>query len=278
MLQKIKKIIKALIPEFIIKFYHLIIAYLASFIYGNPSNDLIVIGVTGTAGKSTVVNLIADILQESGKKVGASTTFNFRIGEKEFENKIRMTMPGRFILQKWLYKMKKDNCEIAVIEVTSQGLDQFRHKGINFDLVLFNNISKEHIEAHKGFDNYLKAKQKLFKHLYKMPKKKINGKKIKKTSIVNIDDKHAKDFLKYPADKKYGFTIKKEKARDNVKLVKGKDIKLDLSGIDFKVEHTEIHLNLLGKFNIYNSLAAISTAKALKISLKNYILFGLRLI
>ncbi|HKL16848.1 MAG TPA: UDP-N-acetylmuramoyl-L-alanyl-D-glutamate--2,6-diaminopimelate ligase [Patescibacteria group bacterium] len=267
MIKKIKKIIRALTPSFIIKFYHLSIAYLASFIYGNPSKDLIVIGVTGTAGKSTVVNFIADILKESGKKVGASTTFNFRIGEKEFENKIRMTMPGRFILQKWLYKMKKAGCKMAIIEVTSQGLAQFRHKAINFDLVLFNNISKEHIEAHKGFNNYLKAKQMLFKHLFKMPKKKINGKKIKKTSIVNIDDKHAEDFLKYPADKKYGFSLK-ESNKSNIEVVQAKEVKPSISGLDFKVKQTKIHLNLLGKFNVYNALAAILVGLNLGLNIK----------
>src|SRR6056297_1862254 len=139
MVQTIKKIIKKFIPRFLINFYHYIISYIAAWIYKNPSKDMIVIGVTGTGGKSTVVNFIADILKESGKKVGVTTTYNFRINDKEFENKIRMTMPGRFKLQYFLSEMKKENCEVAVVEVTSQGLEQFRHKSINFDTVLFNN-------------------------------------------------------------------------------------------------------------------------------------------
>src|SRR6056297_1319812 len=206
MVQTIKKIIKKFIPRFLINFYHYIISYIAAWIYKNPSKDMIVIGVTGTGGKSTVVNFIADILKEAGKKVGVTTTYNFRIGDNEFENKIRMTMPGRFKLQGFLSKMQKEDCDVAVVEVTSQGLEQFRHKAINFDIVLFNNISPEHIEAHGGFENYLKAKQKLFKHLSKKSKKVINGKTIKKTIIANLDDKYAGSFLKYKADKKYGFS------------------------------------------------------------------------
>ncbi len=269
MVQTIKKIIKKFIPRFLINFYHYIISYIAAWIYKNPSKDMIVIGVTGTGGKSTVVNFIADILKEAGKKVGVTTTYNFRIGDNEFENKIRMTMPGRFKLQGFLSKMQKEDCDVAVVEVTSQGLEQFRHKAINFDIVLFNNISPEHIEAHGGFENYLKAKQKLFKHLSTKSKKTINGKTIKKTIIANLDDKHAGRFLQFRADQKYGFTFKEDKdiKNYNVKTIQAKDINLGYDGSSFKIENYNIKLNLLGKFNAYNALAAITVSKVLNIDL-----------
>src|SRR6056297_1946799 len=259
MVQTIKKIIKKFIPRFLINFYHYIISYIAAWIYKNPSKDMIVIGVTGTGGKSTVVNFIADILEESGKKVGATTTYNFRIGDEEFENRIRMTMPGRFKLQGFLSRMKKKGCEVAIIEVTSQGLEQFRHKGINFDIGVFTNISPEHIEAHGGFEKYLKAKQKLFKHLSKKPRKTINGEDFKKTAVVNLDDKRADKFLKFKADQKYGFTVKGDKRADypNLKIVQAQEVKSDYNGVEFKIEDITISLDLLGEFNIYNSLAAI---------------------
>ncbi len=269
MIKEIKKTIRVLTPKFVIKAYHFIISHLASFIYQNPSKDMIVIGVTGTGGKSTVVNFIADILEESGKKVGATTTYNFRIGDEEFENRIRMTMPGRFKLQGFLSRMKKKGCEVAVIEVTSQGLEQFRHKGINFDIGVFTNISPEHIEAHGGFEKYLKAKQKLFKHLSKKPRKTINGKEIKKTAIVNLDDKRSDKFLEFKADQKYGFTVKGDKKSDypNLKIVQAKEIKSDYNGVEFQVKDTTISLDLLGEFNIYNSLAAIAVGKSLGVDL-----------
>ena len=203
----IKNILKKIVPKSFLSFYHWILAHLAALIYRYPSNKMIVIGVTGTAGKSTIVNMIAKVFEKAGYKVGLTTTFNFKIGNKEWINKEKMTMLGRFSLQKLLRKMVKKGCQYAVIETTSQGIKQFRHLGINYDIAVFTGIFKEHLESHGGFSKYCQAKEKLFLHLSKSKKKTINNKLIDKVSVVNLDDKERERFLKYSVDKKYGYKI-----------------------------------------------------------------------
>jgi UDP-N-acetylmuramoyl-L-alanyl-D-glutamate--2,6-diaminopimelate ligase len=215
----IKSFFKKIIPARFFSFYHWFLAYLAAFFYGYPSEKMIVIGVTGTAGKSTAVNLIGKILEQAGFKVGLSTTFNFKIGEQEWENKKKMTMLGRFALQKFLKKMFQSGCHYAIIETSSEGIKQFRHLGINYDIVVFLNLLPEHLESHGGFEKYRQAKEKLFFQLTKKTRKIINGKLIEKISIVNFDDQHKEYFLKYSADQKYGFTIiNQTKTRHILKL------------------------------------------------------------
>jgi UDP-N-acetylmuramoyl-L-alanyl-D-glutamate--2,6-diaminopimelate ligase len=286
MIEKILNFGRKIIPKPIFYFfqpaYHWLLSTIACLWYRFPSNKLIVIGVTGTNGKSTTVNLIVKILEEAGFKTGLCSGINFKIGEEEWENKTRMTMPGRFILQKMLRKMVKVNCKYAVIEVTSEGLKQNRGLGINFDVAVFTNLQPEHIEAHGGFEKYKQAKAKLFQSLENSKKiypikfckaeiplkiKLFNRKKI---IISNLDDDYGEYFLKFKADEKYGYrcpmsNIKyssRAKSMDQMlnteyKIVDAKNIELNLSGTSFTVDNIYFHLNLLGKFNVYNALVGI---------------------
>ncbi|MFH1838062.1 MAG: UDP-N-acetylmuramyl-tripeptide synthetase [Candidatus Kuenenbacteria bacterium] len=291
MLEKILNFGKKIIPKPIFNFfqptYHALLSILACLWYRFPSNKLIVIGVTGTNGKSTTVNLIVKILEEAGFKVGLCSGINFKIKEKEWENKTRMTMPGRFALQKMLRKMVKANCKYAVIEVTSEGLKQKRGLGISFDIAIFTNLKSEHIEAHGGFEKYKQAKAKLFQSL---ENKWLNKKDVKKNIISNLDDEHGEYFLKFKADEKFGYKInaklKTQNAKDenlinmkpdktqnvpmaigtpiiigakdeNLKIIEAKDIKENLNGTSFICNNIQFNLNLLGEFNVYNSLAGI---------------------
>ncbi|HOW12986.1 MAG TPA: UDP-N-acetylmuramoyl-L-alanyl-D-glutamate--2,6-diaminopimelate ligase [Candidatus Pacearchaeota archaeon] len=227
-----KNLIKKIIPPFLLNFYHFSLAFLGALIYGFPSRNLIVIGITGTSGKTTTAELTIKILEEylkekkSNQKVALASSIKFKIGENEEENKLKMTMPGRFTLQKFLKKAVKNNCKYAVLEVTSEGIKQYRHKFIKFDVALLTNLSPEHIESHKGFENYKKAKGKLFEET-------------KNIHIINIDDKNADYFLKFPARKKYTFGLNQG-----------------------DINNKDLNLNLLipGDFNIYNALAAICIA------------------
>lgn len=204
MLRHIRKIL----PRPVLQAYHYFLAKFSAFIFGYPSEKLIVVGVTGTNGKSSTVQFIAQSLTALGEKVGYTTTAGFSIDGEVIENRLKMTMPGRFLLQKLLRQMVQAGCRYAIIETSSQGVEQFRHLGINYDLGLFTNLTPEHIEAHGGFENYKAAKGKFFAHLARSKRKKIAGQSIAKTSIINIDDAHAEYFSSFKVDRLVNFSFK----------------------------------------------------------------------
>ncbi|MCH7758883.1 UDP-N-acetylmuramoyl-L-alanyl-D-glutamate--2,6-diaminopimelate ligase [Patescibacteria group bacterium] len=263
----IKLILKKIIPSQGLLIYHRILAYIAAWLYRYPSRKMIVIGVTGTSGKSTVVNLIAKILEQAGFVCGLTTTFNFKIADQELINKSKMTMLGRFSLQRLLKKMVKAGCHYAIIETTSQGIVQFRHLGIDYDVVVFTNLTPEHIESHGSLEAYRRAKEKLFQRLIKGKRKVINGKAVKKISVVNLDDKNSKYFLNYPADEKYGHTLKILNHSSGIRIIKAEKVELMDNGSEFVINNIRFKLNLLGAFNIDNALSAISVALSQRLDL-----------
>jgi len=248
-----KSLIKKLIPEKCLNFYHKILAFVAEFLYGSPSEKMIVVGVTGTNGKSSTVKMIARALESSGHKVGSTSTVEFKIADKEWLNKTKMTMLGRFKLQKLLKQMVDTGCKYAVIEVSSEGIRQHRHTGINFDYAVFTNLTPEHIESHGGFENYKKAKGKLFEYLTKRPRKKFAEKEIPKVIVANKDDENSDYFLNFQADKKLIFS-----AEDSMADVYASNVLVFPDGISFTVRDEKINLNLVGAFNVYNCLPAIA--------------------
>lgn len=252
-----KERLKKLVPDFVLSGYHFILSFLGAAFYFFPSRKIIVIGVTGTNGKSTTVEMISNIFEAASYKVAAFSSIKFKIDGKERPNNLRMTMPGRLFLQKLLKQAVKAGCQYAVLEVTSEGIKQHRHRFIDFKASVFTNLSPEHIEAHGGFDNYRKAKMELFKRAG--------------THIINLDDPNAEYFLKIPAENKYGYGIDSNPKRDlpeNSRYVRATDINTSLKGTDFSVEDTRFRLNILGNFNVYNALAAICVGIWQNIDLK----------
>ncbi|MDD4531267.1 MAG: UDP-N-acetylmuramoyl-L-alanyl-D-glutamate--2,6-diaminopimelate ligase [Candidatus Pacebacteria bacterium] len=238
----IKSFVRKLIPKGLLNSYHLGWAFLAALRYGFPSRNIKVIGVTGTNGKSTTVNITAKILEEAGYKVAALTSIVFKIGEKEEENKLKMTMPGRMVINKFLRDAVDAKCDYAIIETTSEGVVQSRHRFIDFKTALITNLNPEHIESHGGFENYKKAKGKLFND-------------VKDTHIVNIDDKHSPYFLSFPAKRTITFGINDLKAD-----IRGENIVATSDGSSFSVKGVDFNLKILCDFNIYNALGAIAIA------------------
>jgi UDP-N-acetylmuramoyl-L-alanyl-D-glutamate--2,6-diaminopimelate ligase len=228
-----KNLIKKFIPDFLLSWYHLGLAFLGAVIYRFPSKKLKIIGVTGTNGKTTVVNMTTRILEEAGFKVAALSSIYFKIGEKEWPNKLKMTMPGRFRIQKFLRQAVASGCQYVVLEVTSEGIKQHRHRFIDFAVAVFTNLTPEHIEAHGGFENYRKDKGKLFEAT-------------KKIHIINVEDKNAEYFLNFPAEKKYTY---------------------GLDSGDVKNSDIQFNLKLPGEFNIYNALAATCVGLSQGVSL-----------
>lgn len=253
--------IRKIVPKPLMKLYHALLAILAALIYLFPSRNIIVIGVTGTNGKTTTTNMIARILEEAGYKVGLMTTANFKIKDREWVNKTKQTMQGRFKLQRFLKKMVKAGCDYAVIETSSEGIAQYRHLGINYDIAVLTNLTPEHIESHGSFKKYKEAKGKLFKKLLTANYKTQNGNKVDKVSVVNLDSTHAQYFLEFFAEKKYGFG--KFVSKNVKEIFKSVDDfflfgeeKLDNCGSKFMYKGIEFRLNILGLFNIYNAAAA----------------------
>jgi UDP-N-acetylmuramoyl-L-alanyl-D-glutamate--2,6-diaminopimelate ligase len=247
-----KALLKKLLPKSIINSYHKSMAILAAFVYQYPSEKMIVIGVTGTNGKSSTVELIARALDSNSTKTGATSTVRFKVAEKEWLNDKKMTMLGRFQLQSLLRQMVKAKCKYAVIEVSSEGIKQFRHLGINFDYAVFTNLTPEHLESHGGFQNYKTAKGELFKKISNDKNKYFDNKKIPKTVIVNADDEHSDYFLEFASDKKIEYSIDNHDLNGYV----ASDISVSPAGTSFSLHGQRINLKLIGEFNVYNVLPA----------------------
>ncbi len=257
-------LIKKIVPKPLLQAYHWALAMLAAAWYANPSRRLVVIGVTGTNGKTTVTNLIARVLEEAGEKVGLTSTVNFKIGDEEIVNASKMTMPGRFFLQKTLYRMAEAGCRYAVIETSSQGIEQYRHLGIEYDVAVFTNLTPEHVEAHGGFENYKNAKLKLFRGLAEHRRKSMPWRgDVKKTFVVNLESEHAWDFLNASADKKFGFLADGgDKPAGKISwpmaVIKGLNVELRPEGSSFVVRDVHFDVKLPGRYNVLNALAAVA--------------------
>ncbi|MEI6511168.1 MAG: UDP-N-acetylmuramyl-tripeptide synthetase [Candidatus Uhrbacteria bacterium] len=254
-----KTLIKKIVPSSALSAYHLVLAHAAAFWYGHPSEKLVVIGVTGTNGKSTTTEYVGRILEHAGHKVGWTGTTSFKVASREWTNDRKMTMLGRFATQKLLADMVAAGCEYAVIETSSQGIAQSRHVGINYDVAVFTNLTPEHIESHGGFDNYRHAKGRLFAAL-SLGRRKGSQKKV---SVVNVDDEHADYFLSFPADEKIGFGLSSGRTDSDVFAT---DVALSSTGTTFSVDRETFSISPIGRFNLMNALAAIAACRAVGLS------------
>jgi UDP-N-acetylmuramoyl-L-alanyl-D-glutamate--2,6-diaminopimelate ligase len=255
-----KKLLRKILPKKTLLFYHYLLSILATIYYKFPAKKMIIIGVTGTKGKTSTINFIWSCLNAGGFKTGIITTANIRIGEKEFLNQYHMTMPSSSIIQKMMAKMVKEKCRFCIVETTSEGIKQFRHTGIYYDIAVFTNLTPEHLPSHEGsFEKYKEMKGKMFASLLNY-KKIIDGKKVEKIIIVNKDNEHFDYFLNFKADKKITYGIK------NGSDFTATEIKEKLDEVEFKIKENDFKINILGKFNVYNTLPAIIISQNFKIS------------
>lgn len=240
-----KKIFKAVQPA-----YHWLMAFLAAVIYRFPSRKIFVLGVTGTKGKTSALEILNAILEKAGHKTAIANSLRFKIGKESWKNKQKMTMPGRFFAQKFLRKAVNEKCQYALLETTSEGIVQHRHKFIELNALVFTNLTPEHIESHGSFENYRNAKLKLFKALEKSKTKN-------KIIIINKDDKNADYFLNFDVPQKIKYGLEN---------LESYELKSD--GIDFQINGQKISSKLYGEFNLYNILAAIAFAKSQNIGME----------
>ncbi len=249
-----KKILRKIIPTWLLSLYHFLLAYIGATAYRFPGRRMITIGVTGTNGKSTVVELLHAIFTEFGFRVASFSSLRFRIRDEVIPAKPKMTMPGRFFLQKLLNQALKTGCQLVIIEVTSEGIKQHRHRGIGFEAAVITNLRPEHIEAHGSFEAYRAAKGKLFDCAQKI--------------IVNLDDPSAFYFLHFTADIKIGYGLLRENERADVVSVIPERVSFSAGGINFSYGGLDWQSRLAGDFNLYNILAAIAVANSFKIPLE----------
>lgn len=241
-------ILRPLFPQVIVNYaYHLPKAVLASRLYGNPGQDLEIIGVTGTDGKTTTSTLIYHILKTAGKKVALVSTVDAKIGRKNLKTGFHVTSPNPFALQRLLRRMRSQKVRYVVLEVTSHGLDQFRIYPLKPKIAVLTNITHEHLDYHGTFEAYRDAKLKLFKTA--------------EHAVVNKDlpifnDINAK--LPKVLFSTYSLLADSQIKPDSVTYEATKTI--------FKLGNVTYTLPMTGEYNLYNALAAISTSLLLDIS------------
>ena len=245
---------KKIIPKNLFKLaqppYHFLLSFAGAVRYGFPSRQIKVVAVTGTKGKSSTVEIVSAILEEAGYKTSLAGTVRFKIGKNSRANLYKMTIPGRFFLQKFLRDSVTEGCQYAVIEMTSEGAKQFRHRFIGFDGLLFTNLSPEHIESHGSYEKYVNAKLSIAKAVAK-------SRKPRKILVANADDKESEKFLAIPGLEKFTYS-----------LSEAEPFVLGTEGSEFNYLGETIRVGLPGIFNISNILAAVTFAKTQEIHLE----------
>jgi len=212
--------------------YHLFQSMIANIVYGFPSRGMTIIGVTGTDGKTTTSSMIYHILRSAGLKTALISTVGAIIDGKTYDIGFHVTTPDSFALQSYIRKAKKAGVKYLIIETTSIGLHQNRVFGIPFDIAVLTNITNEHLDYHKTYEKYVKAKARLFQTA--------------RTAILNADDKSFSFINHYIRNKKV--------------ITYGMKKNADITPLSFP-----FRTNLIGGFNQYNALASIAVAKELNI-------------
>jgi UDP-N-acetylmuramyl-tripeptide synthetase len=235
MLEKILRFLERyVVPKFLYRLgqpiYHFLLAFLGDVIYRFPSKGLIVIGVTGTKGKSTVLEIMKAILERAGEKTALFSSVRRKIGDKSEPNLYDNTMPGRFTLQCFFAEAKKAGCKYVLIEVTSEGVVKHRHRFIRWDGAMFLNLMPEHIEAHGSFEKYREAKLDFFRYAVRSPKSKI-------LFFINRADPNVSYFEKVAKESRCGlimfFSAEEFKKSDTHDRLKNEWLKTD-----FNLENT----------------------------------------
>lgn len=183
-----------------LSWYHFFWSFSGALFFGFPSRRIFVLGVTGTKGKSTVLELINAILEAAGKKTALLSSVRIKVGKQSWKNYLGNTMPGRAFIQRFLRQAVNAECDYALIEATSQGILQHRHRFIDWDAALFTNLAPEHIEAHGGFENYRETKLGFFTYVKNLRISNFKFKILKqipnKLFFINKDDANAEYFIK----------------------------------------------------------------------------------
>lgn len=213
----------------------------ASNFYGKPSEKLKLVGVTGTNGKTTIATLLYQLFTVLGYRVGLISTVQNQIMHKVIPS--THTTPDPIMLNQLLAQMIEEGCEYCFMEVSSHAIVQHRIQGLQFTGAIFSNISHDHLDFHKTFDNYLKAKKTFFDML---PKSAF--------ALTNLDDKNGMVMLQNTKAHQKTYSLK-SMADFNAKIIENR-----FSGLHLDIAQQEVFFKMVGAFNAYNLLAVYATA------------------
>lgn len=220
------------------------VGLLAANFYGNPSQQIKVIGVTGTNGKTSTVTLLFRLMHSMGKQVGLLSTVQNQINEEVMTS--THTTPNAIELQQLLKRMVDAGCEYCFMEVSSHAVVQERIAGLKFTGAVFTNITHDHLDYHKTFENYLKAKKKFFDDL-----------PLTAFALVNADDRNGKVMLQNTQAQRSTFALRTP-ADFKCKVVEN-----SIAGLHLEIDNTELYTRLIGEFNAYNITAVYGVARLL---------------
>lgn len=234
--------------------------FIASNFFQNPSRNMKLVGITGTNGKTTISYLLEAIWKEEGLKTGIIGTVANRYSDKVFE--ANLTTPDPVNLMQMLFDMKNSGVTHTAIEVSSHALDLNRVDSCEFDAAVFTNLTQDHLDYHNSFDNYFKAKKRLFTEVLKKSSKKL------KFSIINIDDPYGLKLYKETCGEKISYSLKNKKSD-----IYAKEYQFSNKGISAKIKTPRgrliLNSKLLGEHNLYNLMAAAGTALQIDSSIES---------
>ena len=222
------------------------LAFLAANYYENPSENIRLVGVTGTNGKTTIASLLYQLFKKAGYKVGLLSTVKIMVDNQEF--KATHTTPDSLTINKYLDLMVQEGCEFCFMEVSSHGIHQKRTEALHFAGGVFTNLSHDHLDYHNTFAEYRDVKKIFFDNL---PKSAF--------AITNIDDKNGAIMLQNTKAKKLSYALK------SYADYKAQILENQLSGLLLKINDNEVWVKLIGSFNAYNLLAIYGVAVELGI-------------
>lgn len=220
------------------------VGLLASQWYGNPSRRLVLVGVTGTNGKTTIATLLYKMFLQMGHKAGLISTVCNYINERPIPTE--HTTPDSLTLHRLMAEMVADGCEYAFMEVTSHAIDQRRISGLDFNGGIFTNLTRDHLDYHKTVENYLRAKKRFFDDL---PATAF--------ALTNADDKSGMVMLQNTKARKLTYSLR------TMADFKGKILEAHVEGTDLLINNHEVTVHFVGRFNAYNLLAVYAAAVAL---------------
>ena len=250
----IKNAITALVPKpvlgMLLSAYHFSLAWLGAVLYGFPARRMLVVAVTGTKGKSSTAEIVNAILEEAGHKTALINSIRFKTGDASKKNLTRMSMPGRFFIQRFLHDALKKNCTAAILEMTSEGARQNRHRFIDLDALIFTNLAPEHIESHGSLQAYANAKFEIGREL-------VRSRKRPRAIVANADDRESGRYLMLAVENVVPFALSATSP-----------FHADEHGGYFTLEGEKVAVHLPGEFSLKNALAAALLARTLGIPLE----------